>query len=225
MVLEIELSLAIDTDRTTQVLSDDTEYGTGGNPARADVLVFVQAQKVNYDNEAEDLDTDGDQNDPATDSEWVITYTDDGFYRYYVSIIEDEYNIGTTYAIYDAVYSGTNVYRSKTNGNVGQSLSNTTYWEAISEPALLAANEGLSTESLNITSTAYLRVLSANAQFEYGNQLSNQNPREADDNDQALREYNIFAKMLDEAAIADSRSEVLEGELICSRMTARFITA
>lgn len=226
MALTIDLSLAVASTRTSQTLTDNTVYGTGGNPARADVLVFCTGYKVDYNNVAVELTTTGDDEDPATDSSWVIDYTDDGSYRYYFVIVTDEYAGGTTYDIYDVVHNGSGaVYRSKANSNVGNALSNTTYWELIEDPASLAANEGLATESTNATTTSYLRVLSEHAKYEFANQLSNQNPREADDNEQALREYNIFAKMIDEAAVADARSEVLDGELICARMTARFIDA
>jgi hypothetical protein len=100
-------------------------------------------------------------------------------------------------------------------------LSNTTYWRIVSDVPALAANKGTSLESTNATTTSYLRVLSANGQFEYGNQLSDQYSDSTDD--EALRNYNIFAKMLDEVAICDARSEVLDGEMICRRIQSQFI--
>jgi hypothetical protein len=225
MALTPDLSVSIATTRTTQTLTDGTVFGTGGNPARADVLVFLQGYKVDFDNVATELTTEGNDDDPATDSSWSIEYTIDGFYRYYYVIVEDEYDVAESYSIYDAVYSGTDVYRSKANSNLGNSLADTAYWEAIESPALLAANKGTATESTNITSISYLRVLSANSQYEFANQLSNQSlyVDSPNDNEFTLNDYNLFAQWIDGMAVADSRSEVLDGELIARRCQSNFI--
>jgi hypothetical protein len=224
MALTIELEAAIATTRTSGTITDETVYGTGGNPARSAVGVFLSAYKVDYENSATALTVTGDDGDPDTDSAWTFEYTIDGFYRFYFAIIPD-YDVGTTYSQYQAVFDSStgNVYRSVVNGNVGQSLSNTSYWESVADASLLAANKGTSTESTNITSTIYLRVFSANSQYTYGNQLSEQCLCSDCDEDEALRSYNIFAKMLDEVAVADSRSEVLDGELICRRIQSTYI--
>lgn len=223
MAITITPSIAIATTRLTQTLTDSSIYGTGGNPARSACRVFVKGYKVSYENVATALTTTGNNATATTDSSWVITYDTDGFYRYYIVIVTDSYSAGTTYAQYDCTYSGDLVYRSKVAGNIANALSNTTYWEAITDVPALAANKGTSSESLNITSTSYLRVLSANSQYEYGNQLSDQYFSVDADGLEALLDYNIFAKMLDEVAIADSRSEVLDGELICRRIQTKFI--
>jgi hypothetical protein len=219
--MTVELSVAIATDRLTWVLTDDSTFTS---PLRTACGVFVQAYKLDYENNATELDAVGDDEDPETDSAWTIDYTADGAYKvYYVSI--PDFNSSSSYDIYEAVFqpSSNKVFRSKQNSNTEDDLENTTWWEEITEPATLAANKDTASESTNIDSLIYLRVFSANGQYEYANQLSSENPREQDDNDAAFREYNIFAKMLDEVAVADSRSEVLSGELICRRMQSRFI--
>lgn len=223
MALTIDLSASIASTRTSWVLSDLTTYGTGGNPARAAVGVFVQSFKMSYENEETELTVEGNNDDPETDSSWTIEYTIDGSYKTYFAIIPD-YAAGT-YAVYAAVFdpATNNVYRSKTNGNTESDLTNTTFWELITEPALLSANKDTATESLNITSTVYLRVFSATGQYTFGNVLSEQCMCTDCDEDEALRNYNIFAQWLDAVAIADSRSEVLDGELICRRIQSKFI--
>jgi hypothetical protein len=224
MALDIELSVAVASDVETFVVTDDTTYGTGGNPARSAVGVFLNAYKMSYDNEATELDVTSDDTDPETDSEFTVDYDSDGWFKMYFVIIPD-FNTSSTYSIYDAVFNPTDnkVYRSKTNSNTEDTLTSTTYWEEITDPATLANNKDTATESTNITSTIYHRVLSANAQLEFGNALSNQNPRENDDDEESFREYLIWAKMLDEVSICDSRTEVLSGELICRRIESRFI--
>lgn len=223
MALTIDLSASIASTRTSWVLSDLTTYGTGGNPARAAVGVFVQSFKMSYENEETELTVEGNNDDPETDSSWTITYDTDGWYKTDFVIIPD-YAAGT-YAIYAAVFdpATNNVYRSKTNGNTESDLTNTTFWELITEPALLAENKDTATESLNITSVVYQRVFSATSQYTFANLLSEQCMCTDCDEDESLRNYNIFAQWLDAVAIADSRSEVLDGELICRRIQSKFI--
>jgi hypothetical protein len=69
----------------------------------------------------------------------------------------------------------------------------------------------------------YQRVLSPNSQYEFANQLSAQCACSDCDEDESLQQYNIFAQWLDAVAVADSRTEVLEGELLCRRIQSKFI--
>jgi hypothetical protein len=225
MALSIELSLAIASTRTSATLSDDTVYGTGGNPARNTLAVYAKAYKVSYTNESTALTTTGDDSDPETDSSWVITLSDEDGYNKVNFAIIPFYNIATTYARYDAVYDEVTakVYRSLQNANTGNSVVNTTWFEEITSPADLAANKDTSTESGNITSVVYQRVLSPNSQYEFANQLSAQCACSDCDEDESLQQYNIFAQWLDAVAVADSRTEVLEGELLCRRIQSKFI--
>lgn len=225
MALSIELSVDISTDREDFVLSDDTVYG-GANPARATCLVFVDAFKMNHSSEATELTCTGNNSNPATDTAWTIQYTEDGWYKIYFVIIDEQYSSGTTYAAYDAVHNGSGaVYRSKVAGNLGNALSSTTHWELIAadDVADLANNKDTATESLNIVSTIYHRVLRANGQYEFANQLSDQCTCSDCDTLELLHDYNIFAQWLDGAEVADSRSEVLDGELICRRIQSEYI--
>lgn len=225
MPLTIELSLAIASTRTTAVLSDNTVYGTGGNPARSAVAVFAKAYKVSFSNEASPLVTVGNDADPETDSSWTITLSSmDGYNKVNFAIIPD-FDNSLTYDIYDAVFNPADnkVFRSLQDSNTEDDLTNTTWWEEIASPADLAANKDTIIESLNITSVVYLRVLSPNSQFTFANNLSAMCACTDCDQDQSLHNYNIFAMWLDGVAIADSRSEVLDGELLCRRIQSKFI--
>jgi hypothetical protein len=221
--MTIELSAAIATTRTSWTLTDDSTFTS---PLRSACGVFVQSYKMDGDNNATELEVTGDDDDPETDSNWSIEYTGDGWYKtYYVSI--PDFNSASTYAIYDAVFNASDnkVYRSKTNGNTEDTLTNTTYWEEITEPATLANNKDTSTESNNIDSVVYHRVFAANSQYEYGTLLSDLgNYMDADDTEFTLSDYNLFAQWLDAVAIADSRTEVLDGELICRRIEGKFLS-
>jgi hypothetical protein len=54
MALSPEFSISISSDRTTVTITDDTVYGTGGNPARADLRVFVKGYKVDSEHHHRD---------------------------------------------------------------------------------------------------------------------------------------------------------------------------
>lgn len=223
MALTIELELAIANTRTSATLTDSTTYGTGGNPARADVAVYVSAYKVATTGVGTALTVVGDDADPVTDSSWTITLSDqDGWNKVYFAIIPDFDNTDT-YEIYDAVYSSGTVYRSLQNNNTENDLGNTTWWEPITDPSALANNKDMVNESLNITSVVYQRVLSPNSQYTFANQLSAQCDCSDCESLESLQNYIIFRMWLDEVAVCDSRSEVLKGELGCRRIQSKFI--
>lgn len=225
MSLTIDLSASIAATRTTFVLSDDTTYG-GDNADRVDVGVFVSAYKMNHSSEATELTVTPNDDDPETDSSWTITYSSDGWYKTYFSIIPD-FNSSTTYSKYDAVYdaSSGNVYRSKADNNTTDTLGDTAWWEEV-DGASIANNKGTSTESENVTSTIYHRVFSANGQYDYATKLSDlSHYMDNDDLEFSLNDYNLYAQWLDAIAIADSRTEVLDGEIIARRIESKFIDA
>lgn len=223
MALDIELSVSVSADIETATIIDNTVYGTGGNPARADLRVFVAGYKVDLEGNQTDLGLESNDGDPQTDSQWVWDYTIDGYHRFYYVAIP-EYNIGTSYSQYDAVFGPSNiVYRSLQNGNIGNALVNTAFWEVISDPASLANNEGESNESENITSLIYLRVLRPISQQTYGNDISESCACTDCSDTKIIPPYNKFSILLNGAAIADSRQEVLKGELICRKIQSLFI--
>jgi hypothetical protein len=224
MPLDITFSIAIDTERENITQTDETVFGTGGNPARADVRVFVDAFKMNYENEETDLTVTPDDDDPQTDAAWVYPYSTDGWYKiYYVAI--PLYSGATSYSIYDAVADSSTdiVYRSLSNGNIGNALSDTAFWEVITDEAGLANNKGTASESLNINSLVYQRVFSYNSQYTYSNLIREQCACTDCDESTLMQNYAIFSLWLNGAIVADQRTEVLDGELLARRIQSRFI--
>lgn len=156
MANTVLLTTTVNTNNTSTI----TDGTTFSSPARSGVGVFVQVYKVNNLSVKTELDVDPDSSDPEDVATWTFDIDDDGWYlAYYVSIAD--YSAGTTYAQYDAAFDPTTsfVYRSKQAGNIGQSLVNTTYWELISSPAELAANQDTATESANIDSLIYNDII------------------------------------------------------------------
>ncbi len=152
------------TSLTTTVSSDDTatitDATTFSSPLRSTVGVFLKVYKVDESAVKTAITATGNTSDADTVANWTFDIDSDGWYlAYYVSI--PDYSGGTTYSQYQAVFDSSTdgVYRSKVNSNVGQSLSNTTYWEAITDPATLAANEDTATESTNIDSLIYNDII------------------------------------------------------------------
>lgn len=221
MALSPLFSVAIDADRLSLTVTDSTVYGAP-NLVRADTSVYFSAAKVNYDGDETDVTTTGDDADPTTDSSWSFSYDEgDGYWKMRWVVIPD-YDVATTYAQYDAVVSDSVVYRSKSAGNVGQSVSNTTYWEEIGTPTDLADNKGTATQSENIESYVYERIFTANGQYGYGNCVSQNSMHTEQDDEDVIRPYDLFSIMLNAALTADERTEVLKGELICRRIESTF---
>lgn len=216
MSLTVILSAAIASDRSTFTITDVTVYGT-----RSNYYVYLGASKMNYSNIATALTVDNSL--PHTVSSWSISYSNgDGWYRMYFVALQ-AYAGGTTYAKYDSVYSSGIVYRSLQAGNIGHSVSDTSWWEVISDVPSLAANKGESNESLNIDSLIYNRNFGANGQNAFDNLVSGSALCSDCDESALLARYNLLALWLDALSIADAREETLQGELIARRVQSSYI--
>lgn len=224
MALDITFTVTIDSDRETVTIVDTTTFG-GANPARSTLGVFLSAAKVAYDGTETDLTVTSDDSDPETDSEWSFPYTEgDGYYKIrYVAI--PDFNTASTYAIYAAVFqpSTDKVYRSRANSNTEDTLTNTTWFEEITDPTSLADNKDEDNESTNIDSLVYERVLTANSQYEYGNLIAENCACTDCDDSEIINDYDLFSLWLNGAIKADERTEVLSGELLCRKIQSRFI--
>lgn len=148
----------------TTVNTNDTATITDGtvftSPTRSSVGVFLTVFKVSALSVQTSITATSNNSDPETDTTWTFPINNDGWYQAYYAAIAD-YGIGTNYNQYQASFdpATNNVYRSKVDSNVGQSLSNTDYWELISNPSSLAANKDTSTESTNIDSLVFNDII------------------------------------------------------------------
>lgn len=217
MPLTISLSAAIASTRDSWVLTDGTVFTS---PARSAYYIYVNTYKVDYQNNLTQLTVSNTT--PNTSATWTIPYTIDGTYRVYYAAFQ-AYNASTTYARYAAVYRNGSVFRSLQNGNVGQDTANTTWWELISDPATLANNKGEANESLNIDTLVYNRVFVANGQYTYGNFISDSSTCTDCDEDVILKKYDVFSLLIREAQVADQRSEIIDGEIICRKIQSLYI--
>ena len=207
-------------DRLTGTLTDGTTYSS---PARNTLSVYVKGEKMKYDSTvASTLTLTSDTSDPETDASWTFTIPEDGWFRFQVVAIPD-YAGGTTYAIYDAVASGGVVYRSKQNSNTGNAVGDTAWWEVISDPAALAANEGEANESANIDSTIYEPIVPVNSQYIFANQIaeaSEQYLTSLELPDETLDTYSLLGVLVDGLAVYSDRSQVSQGERVARRLDA-----
>jgi hypothetical protein len=212
-------SVSIYSNRETLTVTDSITYT---DPLRDDVAVYFSAAKVSYENVETVLTVTSNDGDPLTDSAWSFDYVGDGYYKMrYIAV--PLYDVDTEYSQYDAVYSSGSVYRSKVDSNTGQSVSNTNYWEPISDPTALCDNKGDDNESENCDSTIYERVFTSNGQYAYGNLIAeNCMCTDCDDQD-IIPPYDLFSLWLNGAIKCDERTEVLLGELICRKIQSRFI--
>lgn len=221
MALTPAFTVSIDSDRSDLTVTDSTVYGAP-NLVRADTSVYFSAAKVAYSGVETDVDVTGNDSDPQTDSSWTFSYDEgDGYWKMRWVVIP-EYDVADTYAQYDACVSGGVVYRSKVGSNTGQSVSDTNYFEVISTPTDLADNKGGATQSNNIESYVYERIFTANAQYGYGNCASKNSMHTESDDEDVMRDYDLFSIMINGAITNDERTEVLAGELACRKIESVF---
>jgi hypothetical protein len=93
--------LSYSTDKNTATITDTTVYGTGGNPARSAVAVFLELWKM--DSLGADTDIEVDNDEPETVTTWDFDSSEDGWYKARIYIVPD-FDIGTAYTIGQAVY-------------------------------------------------------------------------------------------------------------------------
>ena len=156
MANTVSLTPTVNTDNTATI----TDTTTFTSPLRTAVGVFFKIYKVDYLSVRTAVTATGDTTDPETVTKWTFPIAKDGWYQaHYVSI--PDYAAGTTYAIYQAAYDPATdlVYRSKSNGNLGNALSNTTFWELISDATTLALNKDTATASTNIDSLVFNDII------------------------------------------------------------------
>lgn len=133
-----------DTGSVTNI-TDSTVYG-GSNPARNLNAVYLLAFKV--DEFLVETGLTINTYAPATDTTYTITNTIDGYQKYVLFIVPN-FNMGSTYAHYDLVYSSGIIYRSKSVSPLtGVLPTDTTNWEVITINIAYAAI-GTSSASLN----------------------------------------------------------------------------
>lgn len=211
---------SITADRTSGVLVDETTYSS---PARSATGLFVKGQKMNSDATVDStLTVSGDDSDAETDSEFTFDIPKDGWFRFLIVSVPD-FDNSATYNIYDAVFNPTDnkVYRSKQNTNTEDDLTNTTWWEEITDPATLASNEGEANESTNIDSLIYEPLLLPNGEYSFANviaeaseeYLTSQNIPDDD-----LESYSLLAVLVDGAYVHGDRTEMSQAERISRRL-------
>lgn len=147
-------------------ITDSTTYGTGGNPARAAVAVYLTGTKVKVDSSA-DYTVDIVTYDPTTASSFAFDIDKDGWYQFYFVVVPDHDN-AVTYDIYDAVFYNAVVYRAIQDGFSGQLPTNTSFWEVISSPTSLIDNDGTATESGNLQFEIFDQIIYPYSKTKYG---------------------------------------------------------
>jgi hypothetical protein len=215
---------SITSDRTEGVLLDGTTYSS---PVRTGVGVFVSGRKMLYNSSVEStLTIVGDDNDPETDSQWTFNIPKDGWFRFLIVSVPD-FNAASTYAIYDAVFDpATNkVYRSKQNTNTTDTLTDTAWWEEITDPGSLASNEGEANESANIDSLTYEPGIFPNSEYGFANQIADASEKYLTSfsiPDEDLETYSTLAVLVDGEYVHSDRSQMSQAERIARRLESLF---
>lgn len=222
------ISLTVDSvssDLTEFTIVDGTTYSS---PARGSLAAYMIVQKMNADaTVAETLTITADTEDPETDAEWVVDYSEgDGWYRA-CFVLPPDYDVLEEYEIYDLVFdtSTDTVWRSKQNTNTGNALVAGAFWEEITgnNIALIALNEGEANESANIDSTVFEFIMTSNSEKAYASKIAEASEQYLTSTfipDDVLDTYSIMAVLLDGAYVAGDRAEYSKGERIIDRLTS-----
>jgi len=209
----------ISADRTSITITDVSTYTS---PARNAVGVYLKAKKMKYDSTVQQvLTSTGNNNDPNSDSIWTILISQgDGWHRFPFVIIPD-YDTGTTYAQYDAVFEPTSktVYRSVQAGNLNNSLTDNVWWELIADPAELAENEGETNQSGNISSTIYEIEVLGNSEYYFSNAIAIASTEGGDaERERNVNIYELLAVLVDGCYVDSDRAQYADGERIARRI-------
>lgn len=210
-------TITTDLTASTITITDGTTYSS---PARAGVGVFMDVYKVDYNSAKTLLTTTGDASDADSDATWTSTFTTDGWYKI-VMVAPADYAGGTTYAQYDAAFDPATdyVYRSKTAGNTGNALTNTTYWERITRPTDLAFNVGTATASANLDSLIYNTILYPITRVNFGTKTGEAFLEASSDyrRSKDVRLYELLNVAVNAMNLANDRAEYAEGEKYARR--------
>lgn len=210
----------------TAVTITATDASTYTSPTRTGVGVFVKLYKMDYTGNRTALTTTPNNSDPASASttSWSALYTADGWHQL-VYVAAPAYSAGTTYAQYDVVYDSSTkgLYQSQQAGNIGNLLTNATYWTAVPDPLTVALAIGTSQQAANLvalTSTAILNFgVKAALAVAFGDQTGNAFLEMTSDykRSQDVRVYELLGLALDAIKVADSRQNYSALEIYARR--------
>ena len=139
LILKVEKD-SISSDCTTIIYKDNTgnydiTNNTGGygapNETRANLyLKFFLTLKKTIGDEQITIPSYNEN----TVTQWNVSLVEDGYYEAYL-FASQAYLVGTTYALADIVFDTVTdtFYKSLLVGNIGNAVTNATYWKAVTE--------------------------------------------------------------------------------------------
>lgn len=160
MALEANLVRSeITGDGATSTWTDETVYG-GSEADRNEVALFLTAYKTDS-NQIETAITVESFN-PEIVEEFITPNTIDGWYAYYFVIIAN-WNVAVEYEQYDLVWdTDEEQFYEYINAtpSTGTVVTDTDYWEVVTDPTDKIANVGTSSESGNLVYQVINKVVS-----------------------------------------------------------------
>lgn len=215
------MALTVDLDYTAEAIdgeiyqgtyTDNTVYG-GANPARADVAVYLTSEKIKADTTV-DYEVTIDSYNPESATTFTFDIETDGWYKAKYVIIPD-YDNGTAYVQYDAVYSGGVVYRALA-GTTGNAPPNASFWEVISTPTSLIDNDGGATESANIAFQIKQDIIYPFSKTCYGDKTAEAalDCCSTCDRTEKVLDYEYIGVLVDGMDVANQRGLYSKGEKI-----------
>lgn len=229
MALTVDLSYISESqgdDVFNCTIEDQTVYGTGGNPARVDVAVYITGEKIDKDGAAEyDVDMSyGSGTDETDATTFTFDVDEDGRYKFKYAIIEN-YDNATAYSTYDVVYSSGVVYQA-IQSTTGNAPPNATYWSVVSEPTALLDDVGTASESGNLAYQEFNQIIYPFSKVGFGNAAEAAALECCSDCERGedVKLYELMGVFIDAMSICNQREKWTKGEKI-ARKSAELISA
>lgn len=229
------MALTVDLDYTSESVGDDvfnctltdsTVYGTGGNPARVDVAVYITGEKINKDGDAEyDVDMSyGSGTDETDATTFTFDVDEDGRYKFKYAIIEN-WDSGTAYSTYDVSYRAGVVYQA-IQATTNNQPPNATYWSVVSTPTDLLDDVGTASESGNLAYQEFNQIIYPFSKVGFGNAAEEAALECCSDCERGedVKLYELLGVYIDAMSICNQREKWMKGERI-ARKSSELIAA
>lgn len=222
------MALTVDLGYTSEVqngdnylgtLTDETVYGTGGNPARAAVAVYISGEKVKQDGTV-DYDVTvsyGSGTDETDATTFTFDIEKDGRYKFKYAIIPD-WDSGTAYSTYDVSYRAGVVYQA-IQGTTNNQPPNATYWSVVTEPTALLDDVGTASEAGNLAYQEFNQIIYPFSKVGFGNASEEAALECCSDCERGedVKLYELMGVLVDGMSICNQREKWQRGEKLARK--------
>lgn len=209
MAITLALQQNTYTDDCTQGTINDitADYGTGGNPDRVDLDIFIFIEKIN-------LETGNGNILPnsysiGSDTSFTFPLGEDGWYKF-KAIAAERWDIATSYTINQVISRSETLYICTTDNTGEDPVSTTGFWEEPSDAQIILITENPATYSTNAVVLDKIVICYSQVCFE--DMVINQSINGCMCDPKNNSFIDKMEVELNAARIADAQSKFMQGE-------------